>query len=105
MFQIIFGNTITQIENKKIITEINFSKKIFFNFGSTNKIKIIDKTKNTAAYFDKKDKPTNMPKRTKFIIVGSFLIFNRKKRDIDQKKTSRISVEIKKEETVAAGIR
>ena len=32
MFQIILGNKTTLSENKKIITEINFSKKIFFNF-------------------------------------------------------------------------
>ena len=43
MFQIILGNKTTLSENKKIITEINFSKKIFFNLRSTNKIKIIDK--------------------------------------------------------------
>ena len=78
MFQIILGNKTTPSENKKIITEINFSKKIFFNLRSTNKIKIIDKIKYTAAYFDKKDKPTNIPRRTKFIIDGSFLIFSRK---------------------------
>jgi hypothetical protein len=72
---------------------------------SIKKIKIIEKTKYIAAYFVKKDKPTNIPKRRKFTIVGSSLIFNTKKRDKVQKRTRRMSVEIKKDETVTTGIR
>jgi len=95
----------TITENTKMITKVEFSIKILLNLWSIKKIIIIDKRKYTAAYFDKKDKPTNIPRRIKFISEGSSRIFNRKKRDNDQKKIRRISVEIKKEETVAAGIR
>ena len=105
IFHTIFGNTIMIAANRQTTTEIILAKKTFFNWGSIKKINIIDKTKYIAAYFDKKDKPINIPRRIKFIFDGLPLIFNRNKREKDQKNTSTMSVEIKKEETDAAGIR
>ena len=50
-------------------------------------------------------KPTKIPKSKKLIKEGFFLIFNTNNNDNDQKKIKTISVEIKKDETLTAGIK
>ena len=63
------------------------------------------KTKYIAAYLTKNAKPRNIPNKRKFNLDGKSLIFKRTNKQSDQKKINKTSVEIKKDETLTAGIR
>ena len=63
------------------------------------------KTKYIAAYLIKNAKPRKIPNKRKFNLDGKPLIFKRINKQSDQKKINKTSVEIKKDETLTAGIR
>ena len=104
MFQTMFG-----IKTNKKIKKENSHLKIFFfrlvsNFLSTKlKIKKLNK-KYTAAYLAIKAKPKKSPNKIKFINDAFILVSKSFVIDNNQNNISRRSVEIKKDETLAAGI-
>ena len=56
-----------------------------------------------AAYLAKNDRPKNIPKTTKLLMFGFFLILNNINNEREQKKTNTMSVDIKNEETLTDG--
>ena len=95
-----------------IIKTTNINKKNLNKFNTNSSLKPLSKRhkqeketkKYTAAYFAKKASPTIIPHNTKFITEGFFLISSNAIIDSVQKNNKKISVDIKKEETLTAGI-
>ena len=61
--------------------------------------------KYIAAYLERNAKPTKIPNKIKFFKHGLFLILNICRRERDQKRINKISVDTIYEENVTAGIR
>ena len=104
IFQIKFGRMIisTTKINKNNFNIFNINK--FLKPLSKRNKQARETKKYIAAYFDKKASPSIIPHIIKFIIDGFFLIFSKAIIDSVQKNSKKTSVDIKKEETVTAGI-
>ena len=104
IFQIKFGKMTIKTTN---INKNNFKKFDINKFLKplSNRHKQERETKKyIAAYFAKKASPTIIPHNTKFIIEGFFLILSNPTIDSVQNNNKKTSVDIKKEETLTAGI-
>tara|TARA_B100001287_G_C22646388_1_gene512918 strand:+ start:781 stop:1185 length:405 start_codon:yes stop_codon:yes gene_type:complete len=71
---------------------------------SNNTYRIKHTIKYTAAYFDKKAKPSIIPSKIKFILFGRFVILYNSFSDRVQNKTKKISVLKKNDEKETTGI-
>ena len=90
----------------------NINKNNLKKFNINKSLKLLSKRnkqeretkKYTAAYFVKKASPTIIPHNTKFTTEGFFLILSNPIIDRVQNNNKKTSVDIKKEETLTAGI-
>ena len=103
-----FHNILGPKTKRKVIRKIKDPRRLFLKIPSVFlsiiiNIKKLNK-KYIAAYFAKNAKPKNNPNNKKLCIWLYFIIFKRATKDSVQNNNSSRSVEIKKEETLAAGI-
>ena len=103
-FQIMFGKTTIKIVIKKIINFDLFTYKTLLKRLSKNRRTMREIKKYIAAYFAKNDNPNIIPKRKKFFKDGSCLISIKILIESIQKSNKITSVDIKKDETLTAGI-
>ena len=104
IFQKIFGKITIKKDIKKTKQPKRFFLKLSVVFLSTTYKKNKLNKKYTAAYFARNANPKNKPNKKKFINNPLSLMCNNCAKDRVQNNNNNKSVEIKKEDRVAAGI-